>query len=142
MSSLFTKIIDGDIPGRFVWSDEQCVAFLTIEPLQPGHTLVVPREQIDQWVDVPEQLAAHLFEVARLVGLAQRTEFDAERIGLIIQGYEIPHTHLHIWPSASAADFDLGSADTSPDPEDLDAAARGLRAQLRSQGYADQVPAD
>src|SRR5690625_6987240 len=81
--TVFTKIINGQIPGRFVWSDSECVAFLTAEPLQPGHTLVVSREEIDHWLDVPDDLAQHLFAVARHIGRAQREEFEPTRVGLL-----------------------------------------------------------
>ncbi len=141
MTSLFSKIIDGQIPGRFVWSDNACVAFLTIEPQQPGHTLVVPREQIDQWVDLPERLSAHVFEVARLIGEAQREEFNSQRVGLVIQGYEVPHVHLHVWPSNSPGDFDPSTADKNPDDADMDRAAERLRQRLRLNGHEDHVPA-
>ena len=63
MSSIFTKIIDGEIPGRFVWKDEKCVAFMDIQPASHGHLLVVPREEIDRWPELPMALAAHLFAV-------------------------------------------------------------------------------
>ena len=64
MTTVFTKIIDGDIPGTFVWRDERCVAFMSINPLAHGHTLVVPIEEVDHWVDGDPTLVAHLFEVA------------------------------------------------------------------------------
>ena len=66
MPTLFTRIIEGEIPGTFVWRDDQCVAFLSINPLAPGHTLVVPIEEIDHWVDAPPELNAHLFDVAQI----------------------------------------------------------------------------
>src|SRR5699024_6411288 len=104
MATVVTRIIDGEIPGRFVWSDSRCVGFLSIEPLRPGHVLVVPREAFDQRVDLPEELATHLLQVARTIGLAQRQAFNPARIGLLVQGYELPHAHVHVWPSASPAD--------------------------------------
>lgn len=140
MASLFTRIIDGEIPGRFVWADEQCVAFLTIEPLQPGHVLVVPREEIPHWVDLPAGLAAHLFAVAQTIGRAQQQVFASNRVGLLIQGYEVMHTHVHVWPSWSAADFDLSAAATDVPGEELDAAAGTLREALRAAGHQEQVP--
>jgi len=140
MSSVFTKIIDGDIPGRFVWSDEFCVAFLTAEPLQMGHTLVVSREEIDHWLDVPDDLAQHLLTVARVIGSAQREEFEPNRVGLLIEGYGVAHVHLHVWPSKSPADFDPGNVDRDPDPEAMDSAAERIRARLRAQGHGESVP--
>ena len=70
MSTVFTKIIEGEIPGRFVWQDERCVAFLSIAPLAQGHTLVVPREEIDHWIDLPEELDGELSAMAMAFAMA------------------------------------------------------------------------
>lgn len=140
MATLFTKIIDGEIPGRFVWTDSSCVAFLTIEPVRPGHTLVVPREEVDHWVDLDPVLADHLVHVARHIGLAQREEFDPVRIGLLIEGYGVPHAHLHVWPSVSTEDFNPANVDRSPDDEVMDDAAQRLRDRLRARGHGEHVP--
>ena len=130
MSTLFTKIINGDLPGRFVYRDDMCVAFLTIAPICPGHTLVVPRLEVDHWVDLPDELAGHLAIVARKIGAAQMTAFEAERISLIIAGLEVPHTHLHVLPTTSEADIDFRKANSAVDPAELDQAAKALRAAL------------
>lgn len=130
MSTLFTKIINGVLPGRFVYRDDLCVAFLTIAPICPGHTLVVPRLEVDHWVDLPDELAGHLAIVARKIGAAQMSAFEAERISLIIAGLEVPHTHLHVLPITSEADIDFRKANSAVDPVDLDEAARALRAAL------------
>lgn len=130
MSTLFTKIINGDLPGRFVYRDDLCVAFLTIAPICPGHTLVVPRLEVDHWVDLPDELAGHLAIVARKIGAAQMSAFEAERISLIIAGLEVPHTHLHVLPITSEADIDFRKANSAVDPADLDNVARALRAAL------------
>lgn len=140
MSSVFSKIIDGDIPGRFVWSDDQCVAFLTAEPARPGHAMVVPRTEIDHWLDIPEDLAHHLFTVARHIGAAQREEFTPVRVGLLIEGYGVPHVQVHVWPSESPDDFDPGNVERDPDPAAMDAAAGRLRSRLRAQGHGRFVP--
>ena len=99
MATIFTRIIDGEIPGTFVWRDDRCVAFMSINPMARGHALVVPIEEIDHWVDAPADLTAHLFEVTRLIGVAQRAAFDCERVGVIIAGYEVPHMHIHVIPT-------------------------------------------
>lgn len=135
MATLFTRIIEGEIPGRFVWSDDVCVAFLTIAPQQLGHAMVVPRAEVDQWVDLPPDVAAHVFEVARQIGRAQLEEFEAARIGVLVQGYEIPHTHVHVWPSRTPADFDLANALTDVPDADMDEAAQRLRDRLRAHGH-------
>jgi diadenosine tetraphosphate (Ap4A) HIT family hydrolase len=133
MSTLFTKIINGDLPGRFVYRDDMCVAFLTIAPICPGHTLVVPRLEIDHWIDLPDELAGHLAIVARKIGAAQMSAFNAERISLIIAGLEVPHTHLHVLPITSEADIDFRKANSAVDPAELDKVAEALRAALGSE---------
>jgi diadenosine tetraphosphate (Ap4A) HIT family hydrolase len=140
MSTVFTKIINGEIPGRFVWREADVVAFLTAGPLADGHTLVVPTEEVDRWTDAPPELLARVMEVARKIGAVQVEVFDAARAGLIVAGYEVNHLHVHVWPSTSMADFDFGSADQHPDPAALDANAEKLRAGLRDAGYAEHVP--
>jgi len=132
MATLFTKIIEGEIPGRFVWRDDRAVAFLTIAPIALGHTLVVPIEEVDHWLDLEPDLAAHLMEVSRRVGQAQMRAFSPRRIGLIVAGLEVPHCHLHVIPIDSEADLSFARADHSPDPARLDAAAEALRSELGS----------
>ncbi|MHB1171840.1 MAG: HIT family protein [Lacisediminihabitans sp.] len=142
MGSLFTRIIDGESPARFVWKDDLAVAFLTIEPRQPGHTLVVARLEVDRWLDVPEELMAHLMVVAHKLGLAQREEWNSDRAGVMIEGYMVPHLHIHVWPSWSALEFHPGGINRNARPEALDAAAIRLRARLRLLGHGEFVPAD
>lgn len=142
MSTVFTRIITGEIPGRFVWSDSECVAFLTIGPLTSGHTLVVPRTEVDHWLELTPELRGHLFEVAAHIGQAQRAAFSPERIGLMIQGFEVPHTHVHVWPTNDLADFDFSRVDHDPDPADLDRAGERLRAALLAAGHGEHVPPD
>jgi len=134
MASIFSRIIDGELPGRFVYRDEICVAFLTIAPICEGHTLVVPRAEVDHWIDLDAPTVAHLTMVAREIGLAQRSAFGAERVSLIIAGLEVPHTHLHVLPIKSEADIDFGRADSSVAPEELDRIAQALRTALGSLG--------
>jgi histidine triad (HIT) family protein len=140
VSTLFSRIIEGKIPGRFVWRDERCVAFLTNAPLRPGHTLVVPRAEVDEWTDTDDDLMTHLMVVARHIGAAQKTGFDAPRAGVIIAGFEVPHLHVHVFPSWGIDDFDFGTAERDPDHAELDAAADTLRQALRATGHADRVP--
>jgi histidine triad (HIT) family protein len=140
MATLFTKIIDGDIPGRFVWRQPDVVAFLTINPIAPGHTLVVPVAEVDHWLDLDASVAARCFEVARVIGQAQMAAFRPTRIGMIIAGLEVPHTHLHLIPIDTEADLSFAKADPSPAAEALDDAAERLRGALRSAGHGEQVP--
>jgi diadenosine tetraphosphate (Ap4A) HIT family hydrolase len=132
-------IINGDIPGRFVWKDGEAVAFLTIEPVTPGHVLVVPRNEVDHWEQMDSTLFAHLSGVAQKVGRAVKDAFDAPRIGLLIAGLEVPHVHIHVFQGLSLETFDLANANKNASPEDLDAAAEKIRASLRSLGYGEYV---
>ncbi|MCQ9366637.1 HIT family protein [Brevibacterium sp. 50QC2O2] len=133
MPSIFSKIISGEIPGTFVYQDDLCVAFLDIQPLTAGHTMVVPRQEIDHWLDLPTELNAHLFTVAQLIGQAQQAAFGCQRVGVMVQGYEVPHVHIHVWPTNSLKDFHVLERGSVASPETLEAAAAKIRAQLGEQ---------
>ena len=135
MASVFTRIIDGELPGRFVWKDDVCVAFLSIAPLHHGHTLVVPRADVDHWIDLDGETATRLMRVAHVVGKAQQSAFKPLRVGLLIAGLEVPHTHLHVVPIDGMRDLDFSHANHNPSPADLDSAAEALRAELRAMGH-------
>lgn len=120
MASIYTRIIDGEIPGRFIWRDDVCVSFLDIRPLARGHALVVPRVEVDQWTDLPADTVAHLMTVAHSVGNAQKALLSPARIGLMIAGFEVPHVHVHVVPMNSMAALDFSQADGDPDQDDLD----------------------
>lgn len=142
MATVFSKVISGEFPGRFVWQDEVCVGFLSIAPLAYGHTLVVPRAEVDMWTDAEPELVAHLSTVAQRIGQAQVEAFGSARAGLAIAGYEVPHLHLHVWPSNSLEDFDFAKAMDNPDQQKMDEAAEKIRVALRLMGEADHVPAE
>lgn len=135
MSTLFTKIIEGRLPGRFVWADDLAVGFLSINPLGPGHTLVVPRAEIDHWVDADPELNAHLMAVSHTIGAAVREVWQPPRVGLIVAGFEVPHLHVHVFPAWDMAAFDFANAATSVDDAEQDAHAESLRAALRAAGH-------
>ena len=131
MPSIFTRIIDGEIPGRFVWRDDVCVAFMDVRPLNRGHVLVVPIIEVDHWVDLDSETIAHLMAVAHGVAAAQQAAGLApDRVGLIVAGFEVPHVHVHVVPISTMADLDFAQADTSSDPDDLDTIAEALRDRL------------
>lgn len=142
MSTLFTRIINGEIPGRFVWKDHDVVAFLTIAPITPGHTLVVPREEVDSWTHASPELLVKVMDVAQKIGKVQEDLYDAKRVGVLMEGFEVDHLHVHVWPAYSMADFEVHNVDHNPDPAVMDATAVKLRAALRSAGHTDFVPED
>jgi diadenosine tetraphosphate (Ap4A) HIT family hydrolase len=127
VTTIFTRIINGEIPGTFVHRDERCVAFMSINPIAPGHVLVVPIEEIDHWIDGSADLVAHLFAVTRRIALAQSAAFDCERVGVIVAGYEVPHAHIHVIPTRSMADVSFANAARSVDRDELEAKAEAIR---------------
>jgi histidine triad (HIT) family protein len=139
VATIFTRIIDGEIPGTFVWRDDRCVAFMSINPMAFGHTLVVPVEEVDHWIDASPELVAHLFTVTHILGDAQRRAFAPQRVGIIIAGYEVPHAHIHVVPTNDMSELSFANAATSVDPSALESAASEIRAALRAAGHADHV---
>lgn len=138
-STLFTKIINGEIPGTFVFRDDRCVVFMTISPITFGHSLVVPIQEVDQWTDLSKDLNDHLFDIAKKVGQATKIAFKCERIALVIAGYEIPHCHLHVIPSNSMADLEFANARTNVDRKELEEAAARIIIELRRAGVAGTI---
>jgi diadenosine tetraphosphate (Ap4A) HIT family hydrolase len=113
-----------------VYEDDEVVAFLTIEPMTQGHTLVVPRAEIDQWQDIDKAAFGRIMSVAQLVGKAVCRAFDADRAGVIIAGLEVPHLHVHVFPTRSLSDFGFANVDRNPSAASLDEAQAKIRATL------------
>jgi histidine triad (HIT) family protein len=137
MASVFTMIINGELPARFVWKDDRCVAFLSINPFAPGHTLVVPRQEIDHWIDLDDDLYQHLMYVTKSIGKALDLGFKASKVAMMIAGLEVPHAHIHVIPVEGMHDLDADNANLAPNPDDLDAAADRIRAALRALEYSE-----
>ncbi len=135
MPTIFTRIIEGELPARFVWKDERCVAFLSNRPLRPGHTLVVPRMEIDHWLDAAPDLLSSLTVVAQMIGKAQMAAFNPARIGVLVAGLEVPHLHIHVVPIRGVHDLDFGNQDANPDAKMMDGAAHSIREELGRLGY-------
>src|SRR5215213_7488825 len=130
MATVFTKIINGELPGRFVYEDDDIVAFLTAAPITQGHTLVVPRAEIDQWQDIDPAVFRRVMEVSQLIGKAVCKGFDVERAGVIIAGLEVPHLHIHVFPAYNLSDFGFANADHNPSQESLDEAQAKIKDAL------------
>ena len=138
--SIFTRIIRGEIPGRFVWRDDLVVAILTIAPIRPGHTMVVPIEEVDHWLDVPATTWARVGEVSQAIGSAQMEAFKPARIGSMILGMEVPHCHVHLVPIDNERDLSFANADATVSDEAQDASAEAIRAALRAAGHTACLP--
>jgi diadenosine tetraphosphate (Ap4A) HIT family hydrolase len=130
MPTIFTRIINRELPGRFVYEDEQTVAFLTVAPIRPGHTLVVPRLEIDHWIDLPDEAQRDLWSVAAKVGRAIQEAFQPCRVAAIIAGLEVPHTHVHLIPIESEKQLDFSLANPNASSEQLDEVAERIRTAI------------
>ncbi|MFN8015159.1 MAG: HIT family protein [Acidimicrobiia bacterium] len=130
MSSVFTKIINGELPARFVYKDDDVVAFLTINPVAPGHTLVVPVKEVEHWIELDDETIEKLNSVAKKIGKAIDASFNPEKVAYTIVGLEVPHVHIHLIPINHMEDMDFAKADPSPSPELLDAIQKKIIASL------------
>jgi len=110
MASVFTMIINGDLPAHFVYRDDVCSAFMSIAPLATGHTLVVPNKEVDHWLDLDASTLEHLMEVSRDIGAAIDAAYSPAKVGLMIAGLEVPHVHVHLVPINAATDLDFANA--------------------------------
>ena len=140
MATVFTKIINGEFPGLFAWSDDQCAVFASIDPITEGHLLVVPRDEVVSFTQADEALFAHLMKVAAIIGRAQEKAFDAPRAGVIIAGFEVAHLHVHVMPIHGEGDLSFANARRAGTDE-LTVAVEKVRAELRLQGHGANVPA-
>jgi diadenosine tetraphosphate (Ap4A) HIT family hydrolase len=132
MTTIFTRIIQGEIPGTFVYKDEACVAFMSINPMADGHVLVIPRDEVDHWVDLSPYIASHLFEVSHRISRALSVAFPCEKVGLIIAGYEVNHCHIHLIPTTNMGQLSFANAAVSVERSILEANAEKITAALAS----------
>jgi histidine triad (HIT) family protein len=140
VSTIFSRIIDGEIPGRFVWRDDDVVAFLPIALLAPGHTLVVPIEPVDHWIDLDPALNARVWAVAQTISRALDGIYHPTKVGVLVVGEEVPHAHIHLVPFTQLSQMSFANQEVDPAPEALDEQAERLRAALRAAGHAASVP--
>ena len=136
MASVFTLIMEGKIPGNFVWKDDKAVAILTIQPIRQGHVLVIPRVEIDHWNDLPLDIAAHLMQVSHKIANALKIAYPAKRVGMMIAGLEVPHTHIHLVPIDSMDDLSFAFA-RNAEGDVLKQTAGKIREVLMGQGYSE-----
>jgi len=105
MASIFTRIINGEIPCYKVAEDDRFIAFLDVRPLKPGHTLVVPKREVDYIFDLDEETLAGMMVFARKIALAMKEVIDCRRIGVAVLGLEVPHAHIHLIPLTRETDM-------------------------------------
>lgn len=133
MASIFTRIINGEIPCYKVAENEHCLAFLDIAPLVEGHVLVVPKQEVDYLFDVTDPLYGQLMDFAREVAIAQRKVIACQRIGVAVIGLEVPHAHIHLIPMNSVSDMNFARPKLSLPQERMSAIAQRISEAFVSQ---------
>lgn len=129
MSSIFTKIINGEIPCHKIAENDQFFAFLDIRPIAPGHTLVIPKIEIDRFFDLDNDVLSHFLPFAKPIAEAIEKVVPCERVGLMVAGLEVPHAHLHLVPIRTIGDLSFSNAQPA-DQDALSQMAQHITAQL------------
>ena len=129
MPTLFTKIIAGEIPAHKILEDDRYLAFLDLRPVNPGHTLVIPKQEIDYIFDMEDELLKGLMVFAKKVARAIGNAFPCKKVGIMVAGIEVPHAHVHLIPINSVGDLSFARAKTATQ-EELAVTAEKIRANL------------
>jgi histidine triad (HIT) family protein len=127
MPSIFTRIIRGEIPCHKVGEDDRFLAFLDINPLREGHTLVVPKVEVDRFFDLPADVLAEIMPFAQEVAARIKRAVPCDRVGVAVIGLEVPHAHVHLVPIDAMSDMDFGRPKLKRTPEELAAIAERIR---------------
>lgn len=130
MSTIFSKIVSGDIPAFKVAENEDFLAFLDLNPLRMGHTLVIPKKEIDYFFDIPQEDMAQLIGFTSLVAKAIKLAYPCKKVGMTVIGLEVPHAHLHLVPMDGIADMNFSGPKLKPSMEELDEAAKRIRVAI------------
>ena len=131
MSTIFSRIIAGEIPCHFVAENEEFFAFLDINPLAMGHCLVVPKAEVDYIFDIDDDLLSRMLPFAKRVAKAQEAVIPCQRIGLTVIGLEVPHAHIHLVPLQTEKDIHFGRQKLTPSQEELAALAEKIRGAMK-----------
>jgi len=129
MTTLFTKIIDGEIPAHKILEDDKYLAFLDLKPVNPGHTLVIPKREIDYIFDIEDELLEGMMDFAKKVAKAVQKAFPCKKVGIMVAGIEVPHAHVHLIPINSVGDLSFSRAKAATQDE-LASAAQRIRENL------------
>lgn len=130
MASIFTKIINGEIPCYKIAETEHCIAFLDVNPLVKGHTLVIPKKEIDYYFDLSDNVLLEVNTLAKQVAKAIEKVIPCKRIGVAVIGLEVPHAHMHLVPLNSIGDINFKSARVNLTPEEFTKIAESIRENL------------
>ena len=130
MASLFSKIINGEIPSHKIAEDDNFFAFLDVFPLVPGHVLVVPKKETDYIFDIGDAELAQMMVFAKQVAVVLKKAMPCKRIGVAVIGLEVPHAHIHLVPMNSADDLNFTRPKLSPSQDELKQIAEKIRAKF------------
>ncbi|KXK37813.1 MAG: HIT family protein [Saprospiraceae bacterium] len=130
MASIFTKIVNGEIPAYKIAEDDKFLSFLDVFPIAKGHCLVIPKQEIDYIFDIDDDLLSDLIVFAKKVGIALQKAIPCQRIGMSVVGLEVPHTHIHLIPINAVSDMNFGREKLKFMPEEMEAIAAAIRQQL------------
>jgi histidine triad (HIT) family protein len=133
MSTIFSKIISGEIPAYKVAESIDYLAFLDISPLAEGHVLVIPKQEVDYLFDVEDELYTGLMLFAKIVATAMKTVIPCKKVGVAVIGLEVPHAHIHLIPMNSVSDLNFSRPKLSFTPEELEATAEKIKEALREE---------
>ena len=131
MSSIFTRIINREIPGHIIAEDEHYIAFLDVNPLVNGHCLVVPKKEIDYIFDMDEKLLAGLHIFSKKIAKALKKAIPCKRIGVAVIGLEVPHVHVHLVPMNTMDDINFTRPKLKPSPEELKSTAEEIKKEIK-----------
>jgi len=128
--TIFEKIIDREIPAHIIYEDDDVIAILDIHPVNPGHTLVIPKKPVSHFIDLDAETYEHVMKVAKNVAAGIQKVFSPERVGLVIAGFDVPHTHIHLIPLKKPDDLPDAQPKEATDSESLATAATQLKKVL------------
>ncbi len=131
MATIFSKIIAGEIPSHKIAENEEFFAFLDINPVAVGHTLIVPKTEIDYIFDIEDDLLGRMMVFAKKVAAAQKAAIPCKRIGMTVIGLEVPHAHIHLIPMTKESDIYFGKGKLSPSQEELAEIAEKIRQEYK-----------
>jgi histidine triad (HIT) family protein len=130
MASIFSKIVEGEIPSYKIYEDAQFYSFLDINPMSKGHVLVIPKQEIDYIFDLDDTVLAGMFVVSKRIAVAIGQAIPCRRVGLMIVGLEVPHAHIHLIPITKESDMNLSNPKLKLTPAEFEQIARDIRAKL------------
>lgn len=130
MASIFSKIIAGEIPSHKIYEDDKYFVFLDIQPLKTGHTLVIPKQEVDYMFDLDDETLAGLYVLAKKIAAAIKKAYPCNRIGQAVIGLEVPHAHLHLVPMDNMSDINFANIKLQPSQDELAETATKIKAHL------------